>query len=311
MSVAGHTPPPFFRRGPAPLAQLTVFVLVALALIVADVRFDALQQVRRAAGVVLSPVQQALAFPASATQRLAEYFTLLSTALTQMRDLQREQAEAAPRLLREGHLEDENRRLRALLDLRERLPVTGRVAEVLYAARDPFSRHVIIDKGSQHGIGEGNAVIDAGGVVGQVVRVFPLTAEVALLTDSNHAIPVQVERNGLRAVLFGAGAGRLELRYLAANADVVPGDRIITSGLDNVYLSGLPVASVLGRDNDSAHAFARVLCEPLAGVETQGMVMVLPPPPDKPASPEGFEAPRARTAEPSPRESMGKRGVRP
>lgn len=311
MSVAGHTPPPFFRRGPAPLAQLAVFVFVSLVLVVADVRFDALWHARTAAGVVLSPVQQALAFPAGAAQRMAEYFTWLSTALSENRELQRERSEAAPRLLRQHHLEDENRRLRALLDLRERLPVNGRIAEVLYAARDPFSRHVIIDKGSQHDIGEGQAVIDAHGVVGQVVRVFPLTAEVALLTDSNQAIPVQVERNGLRAVLFGAGAGRLELRYLAANADVQPGDRIMTSGLDNVYLPGLPVARVLGRDNESAHAFARVLCEPLAGVETQGMVVVLPSPAGKTAPPEGFEAPKGRAPDAPARDAAGKRGTRP
>ena len=154
-------------------------------------------------------------------------------------------------------------------------------------------RTVIIDKGGQHGIGAGQAVVDDIGIIGQVVRVFPLTAEILLLTDKDQAIPVEVQRNGLRAVLAGAGAGTMELRFLAANAEVQVGDILVTSGLDGVYLPGLPVAKVVKVDRDSSYSFARIACAPLAGVERHGLALVLggrtalpPQPEEAPAKPE-------------------------
>jgi rod shape-determining protein MreC len=120
-----------------------------------------------------------------------------------------------------------------------------------------------------------------------VTRVFPLTSEVTLLTDKNQAIPVQVARNGLRAVLAGAGSGAMELKFLPANADVQPGDTLVTSGLDGIYIPGLPVAKVASIDRDNSFAFARIECTPLAGVERHGQVLVLgkrtpPPMPEEP-----------------------------
>ena len=167
-------------------------------------------------------------------------------------------------------------------------PAEGRVAEIIYAVRDPFSRRVIIDKGIQAGVAPGQAVIDEIGVIGQVTRAFPLTSEVTLLTDKEQAIPVQVLRNGLRAVLAGAGAGMMELRFLAANADVQAGDILVTSGLDGIYLPGLPVGKVSRIDRDNSFSFARIHCEPLAGVERHGQVLVLGnrntlPPPEETA----------------------------
>jgi len=117
--------------------------------------------------------------------------------------------------------------------------------------------------------------VDEAGVLGQVTRVFPLQSEVTLITDKNQAVPVKILRNGLRTVLFGAGGGQLELRFLAANADVQPGDLLVTSGLDGVYLPGLPVAKVARVDRDAAYSFARIACEPVAGVEKHGQVLIL------------------------------------
>jgi rod shape-determining protein MreC len=151
---------------------------------------------------------------------------------------------------------------------------------------------VIIDKGSQHGIAAGQAVVDDIGVIGQVTRVFPLTSEVLLLTDKDQAIPVAVQRNGLRAVLAGAGAGMMELRFLAANAEVQVGDILVTSGLDGVYLPGLPVAKVVKIDRDSSYSFARIICAPLAGVERHGLALVLG------AAPPCRRSPRTRPATP-------------
>ncbi len=275
MSVVGHAPPPFFRRGPAPLARLIFFLALSIFLLATDLRFRTLEWARLGLATAAWPLQRVAYLPVDAAGDVVSYFSRFSTLLSENESLRQRQLGSANLLLRQKHLEDENKRLRVLLEMRERHPVEGRIAEILYAARDPFARRVIIDKGMQHGIEPGQAVVDEIGVVGQVVRVFPLTAEVSLLTDKEQAIPVQVQRNGLRAVLEGAGAGVMELRYLAANAEVVPGDVLITSGLDGVYLPGLPVAKVANIDRSNSYAFARITCDPLAGVERHGLVLVL------------------------------------
>ena len=275
MSVVGHQPPPFFKRGPAPLARLTFFLAISLTLFVVDLRFQTRAWVRVALATVVYPLQRAGYLPVAMVEQVGDYFASLSTLQKENEALRSRQLATANLLLRQEHLEQENQRLRALLDMKARQPAEGRVADILFAARDPFSRRVVIDKGLQDGIAAGQAVVDDVGVVGQVTRVYPLSSEVTLLTDKEQAIPVQVLRNGLRAILAGAGAGPLELRFLASNADVQAGDTLVTSGLDGVYLPGLLVAKVDRVDRDNAYTFARILCAPLAGVERHGLVLVL------------------------------------
>jgi len=275
MSVAGGATPPFFRRGPPPLVRLCFFASLSVILLVIDLRFRTLEWARLSVTTAAWPLQRIAYLPIDTTETLAGFFTRMSTLQAANEELRRRQLTNTHVLLRQNHLEEENKRLRALLDMRERLPVEGRVADILYAARDPFSRRVIIDKGIQHGIAAGQAVVDDLGIIGQVTRVFPLTAEVSLLTDKDQAISVQVERNGLRAVMAGVGASTMELRFLAANAEVQVGDLLTTSGLDGLYLPGLPVAKITKIDRDNSFAFARISCEPLAGVERHGLVLVL------------------------------------
>ena len=212
MSVVGHAPPPFFKRGPAPLVRLAFFVTLSLVLLVADLRFHTLEWARLAVATAAWPLQRLTGMPIDAAGDFGAYLSRQTSLLRENEELRRRQLGTANLLLRQEHLEQENKRMRALLDMRTRQPVEGRIAEILYAARDPFSRRVVIDKGSQHGIAAGQAVVDDIGVIGQVTRVFPLTSEVLLLTDKDQAIPVAVQRNGLRAVLAGAGlAGGLAL----------------------------------------------------------------------------------------------------
>lgn len=274
-SVVGHGPPPFFKRGPAPLARLLFFLIVCLVLLIADLRYRYIEVVRQVVSVVTYPIQMAAYGPVELARNVSTYFSSVQGLTRENADLTRKQVEVAGRLLRQDGIEQENLRLRALLDMKARQPVSGVVADIIYNTRDSFSRRVILNKGMQQGIDTGQAVVDDAGVIGQVTRSYPLQAEVTLLTDKDQAVPVQITRNGLRAVMFGAGNGQLELRFLAANADVQVGDAVVTSGLDGIFLPGLPAARVARIDRDSSYSFARILCQPAAGIEQHGTVLVL------------------------------------
>ena len=273
--MVGHSPPPFFKRGPAPLAKLVFFVIVSLALLISDLNLRYLDAFRQGLSVLAYPLQMAAATPADFVRNASNYFSSLVRLQIENKELKSRQLQGAERLLRLDQLEQENRHLRALLEARERQPVKSVVAEIMYTAKDPFSRKVILDKGDQAGIAPGQAVVDESGVIGQITRVFPMQSELTLLTDKDQAIPVMIVRSGLRAVLFGSGNGLMELRYLAANADVQPGDKVVTSGLDGVFLAGLPVATVAKVERDQAQTFARIPCLPAAGVEQFSHVLVL------------------------------------
>jgi len=275
MSVVGHQPPPFFNRGPAPLVRLAFFVTLALAFLVLDLRFHYLELARQGISLALFPLQRAAYTPVELFDQVSGHFVSQANLKFENAQLKRKELEGANWLMRQQHLELENQRLRQLLDMKERQKVPAVVAEILYAASDPFSRRVIVNKGTQHRVVAGQAVVDESGLIGQITRTYPLQSEATLITDKNQAVPVQVVRNGLRAVLFGIGGGQLELRFLAANADVVAGDLIVTSGLDAIYLPGLPVAKVTRVDRDATYTFARIFCEPAAGVEKHDQVLIL------------------------------------
>ena len=277
MAGMDHAPPPFFKRGPAPLALLTFYIAVSLAIFVVDLRVKSLDLFRQSIALVVDPVQRVAQTPGSLVDYAAGYLRGLKELQQENSDLKHAQLSTAPNLQRLAQLESENERLRKLLSVKEREKASGQVAQILYTARDPFSRKVIVDKGQQAGITAGQPAIDEAGVVGQVTRVFPFSAEVTLITDKSQAIPVQVVRSGQRSVVFGLGNGQLELRYMPANADVQVGDVLVTSGLDGIFLPGFPVAKVVNIERDSAYSFARIFCTPLAGVENFGELMVLDP----------------------------------
>ncbi|ENO84344.1 rod shape-determining protein MreC [Thauera linaloolentis 47Lol = DSM 12138] len=267
----------------APIARLSVFVAVCLVLLVADLRFRYLEVMRNALSVVTYPLQMAAATPADFVRNASRYFATLVEVQLENADLRRQRLTSGERLLRFELLEQENAQLRELLGMSRRVGVESIAADILYNAPDPFARKVILDRGAQQGVEAGLAVVDAKGVVGQVTRVHPVQSEVTLLTDRNQSIPVSVVRNGVRGVLFGTGRGRLEMRFVLADADIREGDQLVTSGLDGIFVPGLPVAQVTGVDRVS-DAFARIDCEPLAAIETSVQVLVIgrtayPPPP--------------------------------
>ncbi len=270
-----HQPPPFFKRGPAPLALLSFYAALSLGLLVVDARLHTLDVLRRALSVLTHPLQQAAQTPAQVVGSAAGYFSSIAMLVDENTRIKRSQTDRSAALLRTQQLEAENGRLRRLLGIKERQPASGLATRILYATRDPFSRRIVVDKGQQEGIVAGQPVADDAGIVGQVTRVFPFVAEVTLITDKDQAVPVQIVRNGLRSVVFGLGAGQLELRYMPANADVQNDDLLVTSGLDGIFLPGFPVAKVVHIERDASYSFARITCTPVAGVENFGEVMVL------------------------------------
>lgn len=272
-----HRSPPFFKRGPAPLALLSFYAALSLALLVVDARFNTLEILRQALSVFTHPLQQLAQAPVQVLTNAARYFSSIAVLQDENARIKHAQIEGAATLLRTQQLEAENQRLRRLLGVKERQPAHGVVTQILYAARDPFSRRIVVDKGQQDQIVAGQPVVDDAGIVGQVTRVFPFVAEVTLITDKGQAVPVQIVRNGLRSVVFGLGNGQLELRFMPANADVQNGDLLATSGLDGIFLPGFPVAKVVHIERDATYSFARIYCVPMAGVENFSEVMVLAP----------------------------------
>jgi rod shape-determining protein MreC len=202
-----HQPPPFFKTGPAPLVRLTFFVLLSFLTLILDARFHYLEVVREAVATALQPVQTFAGAPAWLLTRVGDFFVTQSALQAENADLKRRELIDAKSLMQVEGLEAENAHLRELLGARERMPVNAMLAEILYAARDPFSRKVIVDKGLNHGVKPGQVVIDHVGVIGQVTRVHPFISEVTLITDKEQTIPVQVCYLGDRRRLFARPAG--------------------------------------------------------------------------------------------------------
>jgi rod shape-determining protein MreC len=293
-----HSPPPFFKRGPAPLVRLFFFASLSLALLVLDARFQYGQGLRSLLALVAYPLQVIATAPIDLAQGITGYFSnqsqliednaeLRAKALGYARDAQRYQAAEA-----------EAAQLRRLIGATERLGVQAQPSEVLYAGRDPYSQKVFIDRGATHGVRAGSPVADEAGIVGQVTRVHPLLSEVTLITDRDQATPVQVVRNGLRAVAFGGGAsGMLELRFMAAIAEIQEGDRLVTSGIDGTYPAGLPVATVVRVERDPEQGFAHVVCRPTAGVDRGRYLLVLADDAARPPRPEEAQPGKDRRSE--------------
>lgn len=300
LGTLDRAPPPFFKQGPSALSKLVVFSALALFLMVADARFQLTIPLRSALATVLYPVQWLVLQPLEGARQAGGYVGSLHQAQQNENEALKRLATQAARSLQLEQMSLENRRLRELLDMRERISAPATGAQVLYDAADPYSRKVVIDRGQTHGIVAGSPVIDESGVLGQVTRVYPLVSEVTLLIDRDQALPVLNTRTGIRSVAYGqpaAGGDGLELRYTLASADINQGDLLTTSGVDGVYPPGLPVARVTLVERRAESSFARVYCEPLSRVEGALHVLVLAPVgPTLPASPLPASAPKARKA---------------
>jgi len=250
-----------------------------VALMVADVRYGVTQPLRATISLMLYPMEWLSMRPQWLFDVTGRFFEGRDDAQAQVQAMTLKLQQQS---LRSGQVEQlalENLQLRRLLELRERLTSSTLAAEVLYDSADPFTRKVVIDKGALQGVLPSSPVMDDAGVLGQVTRVMPLVSEVTLVIDREQSIPVLNARTGARGVAYGeaGGAPLLELRYMAANADIEVGDLLTTSGVDAIYPPGVPVAVVVKVERRAESVFARILCQPQGRVQGARHVMVLEP----------------------------------
>jgi rod shape-determining protein MreC len=274
-----RSPPPFFKQGTSALTKLIIFSFISMAMMLADQRYNIVQPARWVLSLMISPVQWLALRPQVAWHDMGDVFEGKQDVLDNLQAAQAQLLAQSVRTVQLEQLELENRHLRELLELRQRMGTPAVAAEVLYEAGDPFTRKMVLDKGALSGMVQGSPVMDEQGILGQITRVHPLVSEITLVTDREHSLPVLNTRTGARGVAFGesGGAPLLELRYMATNADIEIDDVLTTSGVDGVYPPGIPVAKVVKVERRADTVFARILCESLARVQGARHVMVLAP----------------------------------
>lgn len=250
------------------LLRCVLFALLALGLMILDKRYDQLGKIRRALSIVVYPAQLAVASPFEGWAWLRESVTTREALSADKANLEQQLRVAQFKLQRYEALEAETARLRALRDSTSGVAARFIIGDIMDVELDAFRSRVLVNKGARDGVYVGQAVLDAGGVFGQVARVEQLTSEVILVSDAAHAIPVQINRNGLRTIAVGTGElNRLKLPYISTAADVVKGDLLVTSGLGGGFPAGYPVGTVMEVKRDPAQSLAEVEVAPAAALD--------------------------------------------
>ncbi|PSF07855.1 rod shape-determining protein MreC [Marinobacter halophilus] len=265
-----------FVQGPVPGFRLLLVILISAALIAADARFDKLTPVRSTLSTGLAPVY----WLGNAPYRFSDWFSGLFVSRD---DLQSENEELKARMLilerralKYAALASENNELRRLLNSSEVLDDRVIVGEVVGVSPDPFSHEIIINKGDSDGVTRGQAVLDAEGLMGQIIQTSQFTSRVLLVSDSSHAVPVEVVRNGLRSVLLGNGeTDELDLVHVPDTADIREGDTLVSSGLGGRFPRGYPVAAVSQITKESGEPFVTIRAVPKALLNHSRMVLVV------------------------------------
>ncbi|MEA5445468.1 rod shape-determining protein MreC [Gammaproteobacteria bacterium AB-CW1] len=265
-----------FGHGPSPLIRCVLLVLLSIVIITVDHREGHLDRVRQSLALLTYPIQLIVDLPSSAIDRASESLSRRGELLEENRRLRAERLELSGQVQRLESLEQENERLRELLQSGERVGERLLAAELLQVSLDPFRHRVVVDKGSRHGVYQGQPLLDADGVMGQITHLGPFGAEAILITDPSHAIPVEVNRNGLRTIAVGTGnLTRLELPYLPNNADIQEGDLLVTSGLGMRFPRGYPVGTVQSVERRPGETFAAIHAEPAAALNRSREVLLV------------------------------------
>lgn len=269
---------PLFSRGPSSTARLILLGLASVLLMMADHRGHYLDRARGGLTLVVYPLQQLAALPGEMAGWLVTNLSRRGELVAENQRLTEENLLVRGRLQRFAALQAENERLRALLDTARNRPERLAVAEIERVDLDPFNHRVLVNRGTRAGVYEGQPVLDEGGVLGQIVEAGPLSAYAMLISDPNHAVPVQLNRTGLRTLAFGTGrTDHLALNDMPLSADVRRGDLLVTSGLGGRFPAGLPVARISAVRRDPGQPFAEVSARPVAALDRARLVLLVWP----------------------------------
>ncbi|MBM1192971.1 rod shape-determining protein MreC [Pseudomonas weihenstephanensis] len=267
---------PLFSKGPSLGVRLLVLVVLSVALMVVDARFTLLKPVRSQMSLVLMQTYWITDLPQRLFQGVASQFGSRTELVAENEKLKTENLLLQGRMQKLAALTEQNVRLRELLNSSALVNEKVEVAELIGMDPNPFTHRIIINKGERDGVVLGQPVLDARGLMGQVVELMPYTSRVLLLTDTTHSIPVQVNRNGLRAIASGTGnPERLELRHVADTADIKEGDLLVSSGLGQRFPAGYPVATVKEVIHDSGQPFAIVRAVPTAALNRSRYLLLV------------------------------------
>jgi rod shape-determining protein MreC len=264
-----------FARGLGPTARLLIWLMVGVFCVVVDSRYHALDGLRSGFSLLLRPVREVMLAPGDVASELGGFFTRHRLLQKERDALLAERAGLLVGVSEAKELGRENAELRALMQLQARPRQKVVHAALLYQGHDWFAQRITVDQGANAGVRSGLPVVDASGLVGQVSRVYFRSSEVIQVSSPEQLTPVFVERTGQRGLAAGIGQGRLELRYMPAQTDIRPGDRLLTSGIDRIYPDGIPVAEVSRVSRSQASPYLRVDCLPLAGIDRSRAVLVL------------------------------------
>ena len=267
--------PAFFVRGAKPFSRMVFYCALSIVFMAVDARLNYLSQVRQAFIAALHPLEIAANTPSEWIRDIKKYFSAHNLLVQENYALKQQAFEHQVSLQRLSTIQAENEHLRHLLNGNIPIQPKAVLAEILHMGRDPFTHVVVVNRGGQHNILAGQAVVDSKGVIGQVTRVYPFTSEVTLITDKELSIPIQIERNQLRAIAFGEGNGTLDIPYLPTNVDIKVGDKLVTSGIDGVYPNGLAVATVTKIQQNPESPFAKIVSTPIAGVSNHLQLLLL------------------------------------
>jgi rod shape-determining protein MreC len=283
----------WFAVNPTAVLRLGLWGALSIALMTVDHRYHALDGVRDVLSTAIYPLHILVRLPADTRSWLTEKWTRRSALLEENARLREKQMLLNVQLQKLTTLEAENRRLRSLLESAVNTPERVLIAELLAVDFDPYRHHILLNRGRQHGLYVGQPVLDQHGVIGQIIRADPLTSTAILITDPNHALPIQINRTGVRTLALGTGRlQELELPHIPHNEDVKVGDVLVTSGMGGRFPRGYPVGTVTAVEFDPGSPFARILAKPVAQLDRIREVMLLDhePPIIAPDSPDAVAA---------------------
>ncbi|MGB5276429.1 MAG: rod shape-determining protein MreC [Gammaproteobacteria bacterium] len=265
-----------FLRGPAVTLRMIILVILSIILMTADHRWQHLDTVRNTLSYLLYPVEYVVDLPIRLYYWGQENLSAHQTLLQENQHLKDMQLQSRVQLQKLDILEKENERLRQLLSATPKTPEDHLIAEIVAVDVDPYRHFIVLNKGAKYGVYRGQPIIDAHGVMGQIVYVNAMTSTAMLISDVSHAIPVQIDRTGLRSVAFGTGqTDYLDLRHIPHNADIQVGDKLISSGLGERFPRNYPVATITRIDRDTGETFVDVRAEPLAQLDTSREVLLV------------------------------------